>query len=138
MSGSLVVHPICLPPYGPVDWAMTQDNSTAAMVPFQDMDCVSGYRPEVGVPHPTSVQGGRGGSGNILSPVLQAGWLRCHPNKFSVDPYADKDINIMGKNSFITGFGSLAHPLPLTGQAPHGGARVCRSSPYSPGNNVFR
>ena len=68
--------------------------------------------------------------------IPQAGWLKCHPDKFSHDPY--KQINIMGRNSFITAFGSIAHPLTLTGLAPFGGKRVCRSNAYSPENNVFK
>ena len=69
---------------------------------------------------------------------MQAGWLKCSPNRLSGDPYDENATNIMGRNSFITAFGSIARPLSKSGQQPGEGERVCRSSTFSPGNNVFR
>eukprot|EP00092_Neocalanus_flemingeri_P085849 GFUD01108081.1.p1 GENE.GFUD01108081.1~~GFUD01108081.1.p1 ORF type:complete len:485 (+),score=107.24 GFUD01108081.1:73-1455(+) len=139
-NGTMLIHPICLPPFGPVDWDMTRPNFTEEYlaqnrtrgkypwirkdmprIPFEDMDCDVSFKPEINVPNPTNAQ---------------AGWLKCHPDKFAHDPY--ENINIMGKNSFITAFGSIAHPLTLNGLAPFGGKRICRSNEFSPENNIFK
>ena len=69
----MLIHPICLPPYGQVDWAMTRPNFTEQImgnssdqypwlrkdsprIPFEDIDCVKTFKPEIEVPKPTNVQ----------------------------------------------------------------------------------
>lgn len=73
-----------------------------------------------------------------FDPNEQAGKLKCHPDKFTGNPY--NNMHIMGRNSFITGFGSIAHPITLTGQwrMANGGKKVCRSNEFSPGLNIFK
>ena len=83
VGGRLLIHPICLPPFGPVDWAMISPDSTtqsqettkpggsvkidtdnkfpwmrkgSPMVPFEDMDCVATFKTDMEVPNPTNVK----------------------------------------------------------------------------------
>jgi len=153
-DGVTLIHPICLPPFGPVDWRMTRNGSTIVQhhlftnmteaqyswlrpdkprIPFEDMDCKVTFQPDIGVPN------NFGAFPRTPGDDVNAGFLKCHPDQFAHDPYTK--LNIDGRNSFITGFGSIAHPLSLNGLAPWGSKRVCRASPYSPstpGNVPFR
>ena len=78
LKGKMLIHPICLPPYGPVDWDMIQPNFTeevltqkkrgladekypwlrnnTPLIPFEDMDCDVSFKPEINVPNPTNVK----------------------------------------------------------------------------------
>ena len=77
-----LVHPICLPPFGPVDWDMTQSDftkdqpglypwlrNTTALIPFEDMDCVATFRSDPEVPVPSNVKVSR--KGLILTMTMQ-------------------------------------------------------------------
>ena len=70
---------------------------------------------------------------------IKIGWLECHPDKFNHDPHSKDAINIMGRNSFITGFGGLTNPISKKAtEKPGGGSRVCLSSEYSIENFMMR
>ena len=66
--GQILIQPICLPPYGPVDPAMIQETSNnmtekkhrqpywyrdgMPLVPFEDMDCEQDFTANIQVPKP--------------------------------------------------------------------------------------
>ena len=44
----------------------------------------------------------------------------------------------MATRSFITGFGSIASPIPLTGYIPYKYKRICRTNTFSPAMTMLK
>ena len=83
--------PICLPPK--LNYLPDKDQTAAGIhEPFEDMDCFQVPEGRKSVPYPNRVVS------------VNKGWLQCHPGSHSHSDHT----NIMGRNSFITAFGSTA------------------------------
>jgi len=131
--------PICLPPFTPVrpediDPNMKEEpeddqagpgflgarefvlNATAR-IPFEDLDC---FMAGGGVPYP-----------HKGIPDVDQGYLSCHP----MGMINSLDINIAGRTSFITAYGSTSR------EAGPGGDRslryLCRTNAYGPKESIF-
>lgn len=107
-DANVEVQPICLPP----KMSKTVDGEGE---PLEDMDCF--------------LQSGSGASFPEIDVDLAKGWLHCNPGAI-----ANGDMeNIMGRNSFITAYGSTArqdineHPVRYQ----------CLTNSYGPPDSIF-
>ena len=143
-----MIQPICLPPYGPVDPRMINNGSISQfwykegmpLVPFEDMDCELDFAEKIQVPKATAGEVREAEvwpSAVILSLSPQTGWLKCNP-KFSTETRREGRNNIAATRSFITGFGSIAYPIPLTGYIPYKYKRICRTNTFSPAMSMLK
>jgi len=107
--------PICLPPK--LNYMDGQDQTAKNIhEPFEDMDCFLIPENRKNVPYPQRRVN------------VNKGWLACHPGEFS---HGNK-INIQGRNSFITAFGSTAR------QDIHEKVRYqCITNSYGPADSIF-
>ena len=140
-----MIQPICLPPYGPVDPPMLHNGSISQfwykdgmpLVPFEDMDCEVEFAEKIQVPIATDAEVRETGCNLALSCKLQSGWLKCNP-RLSTKTREEGRNNIVATRSFITGFGSIASPVPLTGYIPYKYKRICRTNTFSPAMTMLK
>lgn len=109
--------PICLPPKLNYVVGQEEENEKKGIhEPFEDMDCFQVPENRKSVPYPNR------------EVHINKGWLSCHPGSHS---QADT-INIMGRNSFISAFGSTAR------QDFHERVRYqCLTNSYGPIDSIF-
>merc|ERR1712142_380929 len=131
--------PICLPPYVPVKPgdiipALEQEEqktdlgpgfmgardfvlNATARIPFEDIDCYVVNGP---VPYPY-----------IAIPDVDQGYLACHP----MGMINSLDLNIKGRTSFITAFGSTSRESGIGGDKSL--RYMCRTNAYGPLDSIF-
>jgi len=108
--------PICLPPK--LGFRMDIDQTANDIhEPFEDLDCLLIPENEGNVPYPY----------NKTQVNTKKGWLACHPGASDAT-----DLNIQGRTSFITAFGSTAR------QDVHSKVRYqCSTNSYGPRDSIF-
>jgi len=112
-----MIAPICLPPklgYNPDD----DQSDLGIHEAFEDLDCFIIPDDQMNVPYPY----------NREDLQMDKRWLSCHPGRL-----LPSEVNKIGKNSYITGFGSRAR------EDTHENARFqCTTNSYGPSDSILQ